>query len=140
MRLEKHAESLQEVLDEIDAALNDKQGVKKHQRRLAMMLSVGICDLIEIYFHRLGVIKSGARIKHDWFRQKRIKEKLEQQIIQPIDSITEIHTIMRLAVDIEESRDELAYGSPVDEEKLLMEKINQFLELKKIIDHLYEKS
>lgn len=134
MRLEKHLESLKEVLDEISLALNDSRGLASHQRRLALMLSVGICDLIEVYFHKLNIIKEGSKIKHDWFRQKRVKEKLEQQIICPISQIKKIDDLLMLVVSIEEARDDLAYGSPVKEENLLAGKINQFLELKKIVE------
>ncbi len=131
---EKHLESLKEVLDEINSALEDSRGIGQHQRRLALMFSLGICDLIELYFHKLGIIKGGARIKHDWFRQIRIKEKLEQQLTCPISSIPKIDEMISIAVDIEESRDDLAYGSPVKEEEKLMEKINQLLYLKKLIE------
>lgn len=134
MRLEKHQESLKEVLDEINVALNDPRGLSSHQRRVAMMLSIGICELIEAYFHKLGIIKGGSRIKHDWFKQKRIKEKLERQISCPIEQVKGINEILLLATGIEERRDDLAYGSPVKEEDMLMEKINHFFRLKKIIE------
>ena len=134
MKLEKHLDSLNEVLDEIHVALQDSRGTLSHQRRLALMLSLGVCDLIEIYFHKLKIIKTGSRLKHDWFKQKRIKEKLETQIIVPIDTIKEIEPILLLGAAIEESRDDLAYGSPLNEEFILNKKINQFLELKKIIE------
>ena len=127
MRLEKHLESLKEVLDEIEAGLKDSRGLCSHQRRIAMMLSIGICDLVEVYLHKLNIMKGGARIKHTWFRQNRIKEKLEQQIICSIDSVKNINEILILASSIEESRDDLAYGAPVEEGNLLMEKIISFL-------------
>lgn len=134
MSPEKHLESLKEVLDEINSALEDPRGINAHQRRLALMFSLGICDLMELYFHRLGVIKSGARLKHDWFRQIRIKEKLEQQITCPIQSLQKVEEMITIAVEIEESRDDLAYGAPVKQEELLMKKINQFMDLKNLIE------
>jgi len=103
MRIEKHQESLKEVLDEINTALDDPRGLISHQRRLAMMLSIGNCELIELYFHKLGIIKEGSRIKHDWFKQKRIKEKLENQIISPINQVTQIDNILLIATSIEEN-------------------------------------
>ncbi len=134
MEVKKHLEILREVLDEVKAAKQDSRGILNHQRRLALMLSVGICELIELYFHKLGFIKSGSRIKHDWFRQKRIKEKLEEQLITSIDSVPQIDLIIGLAASIENSRDNLAYSSPLQDEKVLQEKISQFLELKRIIE------
>ncbi len=134
MNVEKHKESLQEVYDEISLAQQLPQGLRRHQRRLALMLSLGMCELIELYFHKLEVIKSGSRIKHDWFRQARIKEKVEQQIIAPIDSIKNIDRILELAVAIEKNRDDLAYGSPLNDEKMLQEKIVQFFEIKQLTE------
>ena len=140
MEVKKHLEILKEVMDEIETAQQDPQGLLSHQRRLALMLSLGVCELIELYFHKLDIIKSGSRIKHTWFRQKRIKEKLEQQIISPLDVVANIDLIIQLATSIEKSRDDLAYSSPQEDDKILNEKINQFLELKKVIErevHLY---
>ena len=134
MRLEKHLESLHEVMDEIGAALNDSRGLSSHQRRLALMLSVGFCELVEIYFHKLQILKPGSRIKHDWFRQKRIKEKLEQQVTSPLSGLAGIDEIISLAVQLEESRDDLAYGSPVNEEEFIRSRIDLFLKMKKIIE------
>ena len=134
MNLQKHQEILQEVLDEIQSAQNDPKGLLPHQRRLALMLSLGMCELIEIYFHKLGVFKEGSRIKHDWFRQKRVKEKLEQQIITSINTIKPIDQVIALAVEIEKGRDELAYGTSSTKVPLDT-KIKQFFELKFIIEN-----
>ncbi len=134
MEVKKHLEILKEVMDEIEAAQHDPHGLLHHQRRLALMLSLGVCELIEIYFHKQNIIKSGSRIKHDWFRQKRIKEKLEEQLITSIGSIPKIDLVIQLAADIEKSRDDLAYSSPQHDDKVLQEKIGQFLELKRIIE------
>lgn len=134
MRLEKHIESLKEVMDEIKNALEDPGGLKKHQRRLAIMLPLGVCELIEIYFHRLNIIKGGSRIKHNWFKQKRVKEALSNQIICDLDNVKNIDRIISIARGIEEKRDDMAYGAPVEEETLLKSKINDFLKLKKIIE------
>ncbi|MBI2147455.1 hypothetical protein HYU19_03175 [Candidatus Woesearchaeota archaeon] len=134
MRLEKHQEGIKEVMEEIEAALHDTKGVLSHQRRLALMLPLGMCELIEVYFHHLEIIKSGARIKHDWFRQKRIREKLEEQVISSLDNVPNIDVIIRLAVALEESRDYLVYSSPKVDEQFLRQKIGQFLELKRLIE------
>ena len=52
MRIEKHHEVLKEVEDEINTALQDPGGMRKHQRRLAFMISLGIAELVEMYFHK----------------------------------------------------------------------------------------
>lgn len=134
MKLEKHVESFQEVLDEIATALEDPRGISFHQRRIAIMLSIGICDLFSIYFQKLSIMKTGSLIKHEWFRQKRIKDVLQQQITQPLESLKQIDVLIRIAKDIEDTRDNLAYGSPIDKDDILINKINQFFEMKKIME------
>jgi len=134
MRLEKHRKALQEVMDEIQISLEDPRGLVAHQRRLATMLSMGTCELIEIYFHKQGVIKGGGRIKHTMLRGKDIKERLSNQIITSLSSIRNIDAIITLAKSIEAERNNIAYGSPQPHEQLLKAKIEDFLELKRLIE------
>jgi len=131
MRLEKHMDGLKEVLREIESALEDAGGLVSHQRRLAAMLSLGICDIVEIYFHKLGIMKEGARIKHNIFKKGNMEELLSNQITAPLRSIKNIERLLETAVDIENSRDDMFYGSPLDEEDLLKEKIDEFLDAQK---------
>ena len=134
MKLEKHEEIINEVLDEIDSALHDKRGLVFHQRRLAFSLSLGSVNLIEIFLRKKNVMKEGSKIDHSWFRKKHevILANLKRQIISPLDSLENIKNIIDLASQIEEKRDELAYGAPASE-KILQEKINLFFELKKVL-------
>lgn len=134
MRVEKHVKALQEVMDEIQLSLEDPRGLVAHQRRLAIMLSIGTCELIEIYFHKLGVMKGGGRIKHAMLRGKDIEERLTNQIIASLISIKNIDQIITIAKSIEAERDNIAYGSPQPHEQLLKAKIEDFLELKRIIE------
>lgn len=134
MRVEKHAEALREVEDEIKAAMEDSEGLIKHQRRLALMISLGIAELVEIYFHKLGIIKEGSRIKHEWFKRKTIKEMLSNQIVRSIDSVKRIDEIVSISNRVEERRNDLAYSSPLDEDEILREEINSYFEVKAIIE------
>lgn len=133
MKTEKHEETLKEVEEEIESALKDKRGLLSHQRRLAFSLSLGMSEIIELYFHKLNVIKEGSKINHLWFKKKidRVKERLQKQIVSPINSLPEIDKIIEIAIKIEEKRDDLAYGAPASE-KILQEKINLFLELRRL--------
>lgn len=133
MRIEKHEETLKEVIDEIELALKDERGLLSHQRRLAFSLSLGIANIIELYFHKLNVIKEGSKINHLWFKKRKDKvlERLQKQIVSPISSIRNIDKIIEIAIKIEEKRDDLAYGAPATE-KILQDKINLFFELQKI--------
>lgn len=134
MRPDKHEETLMEVLDEIETALIDKRGLLSHQRRLAFCLSLGTITILELYFHKLNIIKEGTKINHQWFKKKKEKilEQLQKQITTPINSILNLDKIIEISKEIEEKRDDLAYGSPATE-KLLKEKINLFFELKKLL-------
>jgi len=134
MRQEKHQEVLNEVLDEIESALNDERGLVSHQRRLAFSLSLGAITILEIYFHKLDVLKESSKINHIWFKRKKetIFEYLSNQIVSPIKNIENLDKIVDLITKIEEKRDDLAYGSP-SSEGVLQEKINLFFELKKLV-------
>ena len=133
MKREKHEEILKEVLDEIETALKDKQGLLAHQRRLAFSVSLGAVTLLEIYLHKLDVMKEGSKIDHTWFKKKkeRVFEYLQKQITTQINSITDLDKIIDIMVDIENKRNDLAYGVAATE-KILQEKINLFFKLKEI--------
>ena len=134
MRAEKHMEVLREVEDEISSSLDDKGGLIRHQRRLALMISLGVAELVELYFHRLNIIKEGSRIKHEWFKRKSIKDMLSNQIVKPAGSVKNMDKILAASKGIEDRRNDLAYSSPVEEEGILREIINQYFEIKKIIE------
>ena len=143
MRLEKHIAAIKEVDDEIESSLSDEGGLSTHQRRLAFMISLGIAELIEIYFHRLKIMKEGSRVKHEWLKKRKAKDHLSNQVTAPIDNISRINEILRISSIIEEKRNELAYSSPIDEESILKETINRYLDIKNIIEQevgdIYEK-
>ncbi|MFA7707686.1 MAG: hypothetical protein WCX73_01940 [Candidatus Pacearchaeota archaeon] len=133
MKNEKHEETLKEVEEEIDSSLKDLRGLVSHQRRLAFSLSLGASSIIELYFHKLDIIKEGSKINHLWFKKniENIKERLQNQIVSPINSVENINKIVELTKQIEDKRDDLAYGAPASE-KILQEKINLFFELRKL--------
>ncbi len=134
MRIEKHEESLEEVLDEIRSALEDPKGLKSHQRRLAMMLSLGASELIEVYFHKLDIMKPGARVKHNWIKKERPHKKLENQITGDLGEINKLDLILDKARVIERSRNDIAYGSPIEYEDTIKKRIDLFFEIKDIIE------
>ncbi len=121
---------------EIESAIKDPAGLASHQRRLALMTSIGVAELIELYFHKLEIIKPGAKIEHQWFQRKQdnIKEKLSEVVIKPLSLVKSIDKLLSAANELESNRNLLAYGSPVKDEKILLERINKFLEFKKLIE------
>ena len=134
MKKERHQEVLKEVLDEVESALNDVNGLIAHQRRLAFSLSLGAVNLLELYFHNLTIMKEGSAIDHTWFKRKKenVLEKLQKQITSPINSIKDIDIFVDIIRKIEEKRDDLAYGAPATEE-VLQEKINLFFKLREML-------
>ncbi|MBI2152029.1 hypothetical protein HYU21_04845 [Candidatus Woesearchaeota archaeon] len=133
MRPEKHQECLNEVLDEIATALKDPRGLIAHQRRLAFLLSLGTATIIELYLHRLNVIKEGAKINHEWFKRKKDKvlQQLQNQVVSPLNNFPELDELLEIALKIETKRDDLAYGAPASE-SIIQEKINLFFKLKEL--------
>ena len=134
MKKERHQEVLKEVLDEVESALNDVNGLIAHQRRLAFSLSLGAVNLLELYFHNLTIMKEGSAIDHTWFKRKKENAfaKLQKQITSPINSIKDIDIFVDIIRKIEEKRDDLAYGAPATEE-VLQEKINLFFKLREML-------
>ena len=133
MQDEKHEEALKEVDSTIEDAL--KGNTLDHQRRIAAMTSIGIQHAIELYFHKLHVMKPGASLKHEWFKlnEKNVKLRLSSAVTKKLDEIPNILEILSIAREIEKDRNELVYGAPLKDDKILREKIDSFLEIKKII-------
>lgn len=135
MKIEKHMEILKEVEITIKEALSSKN-ILLYQRRLVSMLSLGTQQLIEIYFHKLNVIRPGTQIKHEWFGMsyRNLETKFSSILTTKIDKIPKLREILVLAKQIESNRNDMLYGSPIVDDKLLREKIDAFLELKKLIE------
>jgi hypothetical protein len=123
---------LDEVIDEIETALQDPRGLIYHQRRIAFALSLGSVELLEHYLKRLNVFKIGAKINHLWLKKKKenVKPFISRSLTCPIDNINKIDKLLELAYKIEEERNLQAYGKQVSDE-IIREKINLFFELKK---------
>ncbi|MEK6823961.1 MAG: hypothetical protein AABY06_02900 [Nanoarchaeota archaeon] len=131
----KKDEIIKEVLDEINSALKDPRGLKTHQRRLAFSLSLGCVNLIEEYLIKKDVLKSGAKINHLWFKKKpeNVKKLISNQIVCPVENISNLDNLLKIVYEIEKERNELAYGKIVSE-GFLGEQINLFLDLKKEVE------
>ncbi len=134
--VEQNNKILEEVMDEISAAANDKKGVVAHQRRLAFSLSLGTSVLLENFLNKKNVLKPGVKINHLWLKKsiKNIKELLGNKLTAPISSISGIDAILEKANAVEKERDKLAYGKEMPE-KELNDKISLFLDLKKEVEN-----
>ena len=137
MKEEKHIEALREVMETIEESLKDNRGIIAWQRRIAAMLSLGSQHIIEIYLHRKNAIKSGVQLKHEWLKldYKNLNMRLSGILTKEISDIEDINEIFSIAKYIESDRNELMYGSRIDDDELLRKKIENFLEIKKIIEN-----
>ena len=82
------------------------------------------------------MIKPGVQVKHNWFAlgERNIRLKFSSILTKPYDKIPEINDIVSLARNIEIDRNDILYGSPSVGNTRLKEKIDNFLEIKKIIE------
>ena len=132
---EENQKSIEEALDEINSALNDPKGIIFHQRRLAFLISLGSVALLENYLEKNNVLKPGSKINHQWLKKKKenVKKLISKQLTSEIDSLSDMDNILETIYQIENERNQIAYGKPVSELKL-NEKINLFLDLKKSLE------
>lgn len=137
MQEEKHLAALREVKETIDEALKDPRGLLPRQRRLMAALSLGMQHLLEIWLHRAHAVKPGACIKHDWFQseERRLKLRLAGTLTKDIKSVKDSGRILAIAREIEASRNDIIYGAPLSGDRVLREKLETFLELKKIVEN-----
>ncbi len=99
------------------------------------MISLGVQHSIELYLHKLHVIKPGAFLKHEWFKmsEKNARLRLSAVVTKKLDEIPNIAEILLLAKEIERDRNEIVYGAPLKNDEILRDKIDHFLEIKKLL-------
>jgi hypothetical protein len=136
MQEQKHIEALKEVVETLEQSLKDPRGLCAWQRRLASMLSLGSQHLIEFYFHRVGAMKPGSQLKHEWLKmeEKNLRIRLNGIMTKSVSSISDWNEIFSIAKMIEADRNDLVYGPNLKNDKQLREKIENFLDLKKMVE------
>ncbi|MBI4451761.1 hypothetical protein HY642_07340 [Candidatus Woesearchaeota archaeon] len=139
MQEQKHLAALAEVSATISDALA-AQDLLGHQRRLMAMLSLGTQHIIELYLHRLAVMKPGAQLKHEWFKlsEPRLHERLSSALTKPWNDVSRSAEIATLARKLELERNDIVYGAPLPNDLPLREHIDRFLEIKRIISEASE--
>ena len=133
MQEEKHVSALKEVNAYIDESL--AKGLLQRQRLLMAALSLGMQHVIELWLHKAGAIKPGALIKHEFFKseERRLKLKLSGMLTKNISTLKNAAPILSIACEIERDRDDIIYGAPLPDDRILREKIDYFFELKKAV-------
>ncbi|MBI4182318.1 MAG: hypothetical protein HY520_05115 [Candidatus Aenigmarchaeota archaeon] len=132
MREEKHRDIIAEVDSTIREALQSKN-LLAHQRRLAAMLSLGAQQLLEVYLHRLHVIKPGTAVKHEWFGMgvENPSRKLAAMLTRPPGEVPGLAELLVLARVVEEGRNDLLYGSPLSDDEALRKKIDAYMHMRR---------
>src|SRR3989344_6471515 len=127
---------IDEVMDEIESALQDPKGLVAHQRRIAFSLSLGIVFLLQSYLQKKQVFKPGAKINHLWLKKKKenVLDILSKHITCDPATLSELEHILSVANTIGTQRNTLAYGKQTSEQEL-QKIIKTFLDLKKEVEH-----
>ena len=135
MKEKTDTEDIDEVAEEINSALTDQKGILSHQKRLAFCLSEGIKELIENYFKKQGVLKTGFKVDHRIFKKSKenVKAILSNKITCSIEELKEIDKLIEAAYEIESKRNDLVYGNPSSED-ILKKLINLYLDIKKGVE------
>jgi|SRR3989344_2552230 len=125
-----------EIADEIDSALKDLRGLSFHQKRLAFCLSDGTCLLLENYLKKNGALKPGFKISHQLLKKKKenVLEILSDLLTVSFQKLDKLNIILDVAFRVENKRNELIYGSKVDD-KILQNLIDDYLTIKKEIEN-----
>ncbi len=127
---------LEEVLDEINNALNDPRGLVAHQKRIGFFISFGAIALIEIYLKKSNVFKLGSKIDHRWLKRSKenVKKVISKYITCSIEELKNFDDILEIAYKIESSRNNFVYGKEISEEELRAY-IDLFFELRRSVEN-----
>lgn len=127
MNINKHYERLNESLDVLNESI--EKGITKRQRTIGFNCSAASADMLEIYLHKNNLIDPGFVIKHEWMKSK---NKVNDKFPFDFEKKEEILDIMH---EIEEKRNALCYGVPMEEDKVKSVILN-FNKLKQIFDSM----
>jgi len=132
---EEHLKKIKEHLDEINDAI--EEGIEKKPVTIGFHCSACSLQFLELYLHIANKIPIGKIIKHDWFKEPQLEQKIEPLIERklPIE-FEKKKEIYELIYKLEEQRTKLLYGSPYEKE--IKEMINNFNELKKIFQEIFK--
>ena len=133
MQEEKHLAALKEINAYMDESLQGN--LLQRQRLLMTALSLGMQHIVELWLHKARAIKPGASVKHEFFKseERKLKLKLAGMLTKNISSLKNADAILSIAREIERNRDDIIYGAPLPNDRVLREKMDYFFELKKAI-------
>ena len=66
--------------------------------------------------------------------ERNVRQKISAIIMKDIKSVRKIDDILFLAGKLESDRNDIVYGAPLENDHKLREKLDSFIELKRIIE------
>lgn len=133
--IDEHKKKIKEHLEEINDAINE--GVENKPVSIGFHCSACALQFLELYLHILNKIPIGKIIKHDWFKKPQEKQKKEALIERKLAVVfPKKEEIYSLIYELEEERNSLVYGKPV--EKQIKKVVDIFLKLKEIFEELFK--
>lgn len=107
----EHKKRIQEHLEELQDAVNI--GLEKRPVTVGLHASACALEMLEMYLHLAGLISTGKKVSHMWFKRPQEGQKIEPLIERKLlVSFPDKEKAYALIYDIEDSRDNLVYSKP----------------------------
>jgi len=133
--VEEHKKKLEEHLNEIEDAL--REGAEKKPVTIGFNCSACSIQFLELYLHIVNKIPIGKIIKHDWFKKPQKGQVIEPLIERKLAvNFPRKNEIYELIYSLEENRNILVYGKPVEEQ--IKNVLEIFFKLKQIFEELFK--
>ncbi len=133
--IEEHKEKIREHLEAIEEAI--ERGAEKRPVTIGFNCSSCAIQFLELYLHIVNKIPVGKIIKHDWFKRPQKGQKIEPLVERKLNvDFSDKQEVYNGIYDLEELRNWLVYGKPVEEQ--IKRTILTFRKLKDIFGKLFE--
>jgi len=133
--IDEHKKKIKEHLEEIEDAI--QEGIEKKPITIGFHCSACSIQFLELYLHITNKISIGKVVKHDWFKRPIPEQKISPLIERKLQiEFPKKQEIYGLIYDLEEERNTIVYGKPVEEQ--LKRVLTTFLKLKEIFLELFK--
>ncbi|MBI4439937.1 hypothetical protein HY638_03105 [Candidatus Woesearchaeota archaeon] len=128
--IELHKEQIREHIQEINDAI--AIGIEKRPATIGLHTSACAISLLEAYLHGLGKISTGTMVKHEWFKQPKINQKIAPLAERKIGvDFPHKEEILLLMYAIEDNRNKMIYGKST--KAVIVDVLESFQKLHQII-------
>ena len=133
--IDEHKKKIKEHLDEINDSID--AGIENKPVSIGFHTSACSLQYLELFLHATNKIPVGKVIKHDWFKRPKPEQKKEPLIERKLPiTFLKKEEIYALIYDLEEERNSLVYGKPVESQ--IKSVLENFLKIKEIFSELLE--